>query len=121
MESISLILVLALSSVLVNGENTIFGLGKRQSDDQLLEVVTNKSPTFDTPQVIRVDFNIDLGSRYYTYVRFTTPNNNHWNATATDLITRNRVEAKFFARESLSHEVTATVYGYLYSPGPIYP
>lgn len=121
MKSVSLFLVLAFSGVFVCEDRLIMGLGQRQLDDQLLERITSKSETFKTPQLVRVDIDFDLGSRYYTYVLFQTPNDNHRNASVQDVLARNRIRASFFATESLSHEVTAVIYGYLYSPGPVYP
>jgi hypothetical protein len=117
---ISFSILFALSGVLCQ-ETLIFGLGKRQVDDQFLTRITRKSETFSTPQTIRVDLDYDLGTKYYTYIRFTTPNKGYVNATARDIESRNSIQSTFFANNELSFQVDALVYGYLYSPGPIYP
>lgn len=118
---ISLILLVALGGVL-SEDKMLIALGKRESDDQLLARFTQKSEIFATPQLIRVDIDYSLdATNYFTYILFTSPNDAKFNSTVQYPVAKNGVTATFLARDQLSYQVDVAIYGWLYSPGPVYP
>lgn len=116
-----LLLSLCLAICGVWCDNFILGLGRREPEDQFLTRFTEKSEVFTTPQsVLSVGLERNLTGIHYTYLHFSTPGS-HYNFSATQPMDKTFIRAGVFGRDMLSLQLDLTVYGYLYSPGPVYP
>lgn len=123
MKIIVLLNLLLASSVLCE-DKEIVGIGKRKIDDGLLVRLSQKSEKFQQPTTIRLTFEFNLGQRYLTYVSFTSPFDAAkatWNATVREADNFHKVSVIFDVKDQLEFQIDANVFGYLYSPGPVYP
>lgn len=118
--AIILLIILVLNEA--SSDNLIFKSGSRQRDDQWLQTLTERTKTFATPQsVLTVEINGNFTGRYITQIEFTTPQTSLINSTLYVDVDGTNFRAAFSAKDSLWFQVDAKVYGFQYSPGPIYP
>lgn len=123
---IIVLLNLLLAAVALSEDRLIIGFGKRQVDDRLLFTTMSKSNVLIEARTIRLTFNYDLGERYWTLLWFTTALEEsvdfRWNMTMSSPGNQHQISAVFDVASDLPEfQIDLKVYGYLYSPGPIYP
>lgn len=123
MKIIVLLNLLLASSVLCQ-DKEIVGVGKRRIDDGLLIRLSQKSEKFEQPTTIRLTYEHELGTKYYTHVSFTAPFDAakvSWNATVREPDNFHKISIIFDVKDQLEFQIDANVFGYLYSPGAVYP
>lgn len=101
----------------------MFEVGRRKKDDGLLQRVQQKGGNTATPTNYQVTFNIDLGTKFYTFINFTSPSlpaGITWTPTVNEPTNFNKVSIIFEVQNQLELTIDARVYGYNVSPGVVY-
>jgi hypothetical protein len=103
----------------------LVGYGSRHEDDKLLSILTQVSEKYTEPTDITLHFEYESQGGYLTYVNISYPADiprppnfrvvNGWNQQRSGFF------GDFTIYNVTSFEFQAKVYGFNYTPGPIYP
>lgn len=104
-------------------EKFVLGLGSRKLNDALLMQLTDRAGPFPQPTQFQLSFNYDLGEKYWTFINFTTPfeSTPTWNSSWKSPGDQHKIDIVFSFKEAIEFQLNAKIYGYQYSPGPVYP